>query len=138
MSEHVLDEQRRHYAARAPEYDDWWYRRGRYEVDAETKAAWEADIAEVEQAFAWRPPQRFDLCFFGFWLSHVPDARLPEFFELVRSALKPQGRVFLIDNGADDPAHARISSGGEEVRRLYDGREFRIVKRYGEPSGGTP
>ena len=28
----VLREQKRYYAARAPEYDDWWYRRGRYEL----------------------------------------------------------------------------------------------------------
>ena len=29
----VLREQKRYYAERAPEYDDWWYRRGRYELE---------------------------------------------------------------------------------------------------------
>ena len=46
----LLAEQRRYYAERAPEYDDWWFRRGRYVVDAETEAAWWADVAEVEDA----------------------------------------------------------------------------------------
>ena len=183
----LLAEQRRYYAARAPEYDDWWYRRGRYALDPETQAGWEADIAEVEHAlaevargdvlelaagtgiwtralvrmadrvvaldanpetlalntpeaehvvadvFEWQPMEQFDLCFFGFWLSHVPDERLEEFWALVRKALRPGGRVFLIDNGAGDPAHASLSRTGVERRRLADGREFDIVKRYRGP-----
>ena len=28
----LVAEQKRYYAERAPEYDDWWYRRGRYEL----------------------------------------------------------------------------------------------------------
>jgi hypothetical protein len=31
----VLGEQKRYYAARAPEYDDWWHKRGRYAVEPE-------------------------------------------------------------------------------------------------------
>ena len=50
--ESVLDEQRRYYAARAPEYDDWWFRRGRYELAADAKARWDADVAEVETALS--------------------------------------------------------------------------------------
>jgi demethylmenaquinone methyltransferase/2-methoxy-6-polyprenyl-1,4-benzoquinol methylase len=40
----LLDEQRRYYRARAPEYDDWWYRRGRYRDEPETAARWLADV----------------------------------------------------------------------------------------------
>jgi hypothetical protein len=29
----LLEEQRRYYHARAPEYDDWWFRRARYRLD---------------------------------------------------------------------------------------------------------
>jgi demethylmenaquinone methyltransferase/2-methoxy-6-polyprenyl-1,4-benzoquinol methylase len=184
----VLAEQRRYYAARAPEYDDWWFRRGRYALEADAQAQWDADVAEVEQALAplvhgsvlelaagtgiwtrhlargadrvvavdanpetlalnsapaehvvadifdWRPTERFDLCFFGFWLSHVPDERFDEFWALVRSALRPGGRVFLVDSGAGDPAHTDPSGTGMETRRLADGREFRIVKRYWSPA----
>jgi hypothetical protein len=46
----LLETQKRYYAARAPEYDDWWYRRGRYAVDREAARAWNDDIAEVERA----------------------------------------------------------------------------------------
>lgn len=193
MSDPFLSEQRRYYAARAPEYDDWWFRRGRYTLSAEARARWEADVREVEDAltafrpegrilelaagtglwtrhlvrtasrlvavdaseetlalnrarvegeveyvvadlFGWRPSPEFDVCFFGFWLSHVPEARFDEFWRLVRSALRPGGRVFLVDSGAGDVAHTGIAAGGErELRRLADGREFEIVKRRWPP-----
>jgi demethylmenaquinone methyltransferase/2-methoxy-6-polyprenyl-1,4-benzoquinol methylase len=45
-----VSEQKRYYAERAPEYDDWWYRRGRYELEPEALARWEADTAEAEAA----------------------------------------------------------------------------------------
>jgi demethylmenaquinone methyltransferase/2-methoxy-6-polyprenyl-1,4-benzoquinol methylase len=183
----VLAEQRRYYAARAPEYDDWWYRRGPYALDEETLAGWNADIAEIEGAldargtvldlaagtgiwtsklartadrvvavdanpeplalnrapaehvvadiFEWEPPEPFDFCFFGFWLSHVPDDRFDDFWALVRRAVRPGGRVFLVDNGVGDPAHTRpVPVGDREIRRLADGREFEIVKLYRSPA----
>ncbi len=83
--------------------------------------------------FAWEPPRAYDVCFFGFWLSHVPEERFDEFWRLVRAALVPGGRVFLLDSGHGDGAHARRSAGETELRRLADGREFRIVKRRYEP-----
>jgi demethylmenaquinone methyltransferase/2-methoxy-6-polyprenyl-1,4-benzoquinol methylase len=49
MSDPVA-EQKRYYAERAPEYDDWWYRRGRYELEPEALGRWQADIAEAEAA----------------------------------------------------------------------------------------
>ena len=185
-----LEEQKRYYAARAPEYDDWWWRRGRYALDAERQRAWFADIAEADAAleafaplgdvlelaagtgiwtrklvrladrvvavdssretlalntpeaeqvvadvFAWQPQERFDLCFFSFWLSHVPEERFDEFWTLVRSALRPGGRVFLVDSGSGDRAHTGTDQAdGEETRTVSDGRAFRIVKRRWEPA----
>jgi SAM-dependent methyltransferase len=88
--------------------------------------------------FVWEPPaEKFDLCFFSFWLSHVPDSRFEAFWERVRSALRPGGRVFLIDSarspqsGASD--HQLPTEGETMTRRLDDGSEFQIVKRYYEP-----
>jgi demethylmenaquinone methyltransferase/2-methoxy-6-polyprenyl-1,4-benzoquinol methylase len=184
----VLETQKRYYAARAPEYDDWWYRRGRYELPPERKAAWQADVVEVESAldrfgvagdvvelaagtglckrhlarraarvvaldanpevlalnrapaehrlvdlFAWEPDEQFDLCFFGFWLSHVPEDRFDGFWRTVRAALRPDGRVFLVDNVAGDPTHAWRNDANVETRTLADGREFAIVKRRWTP-----
>ena len=78
--------------------------------------------------------ERFDLVFFSFWLSHVPEERFDEFWSLVRAALVPGGRVFLVDSGAGDTAHTGTDqAGGEETRSLADGRTFRIVKRRRQP-----
>src|SRR5262249_25807213 len=88
----------------------------------------------LADVFAWEPPRTFDVCFFGFWLSHVPGERFADFWRLVGRALKPDGRVFLVDNAQlGDPRHT-VSAGGELVRRnLSDGREFEIVKRVRTP-----
>jgi SAM-dependent methyltransferase len=181
----LLDEQRRYYAARAPEYDDWWYKRGRYAVALDVLARWHEDIGEVYGAleafgprgsvlelaagtglwtrklvlladrvvavdanretlalntdeaehvladiFEWRPAETFDVVFFGFWLSHVPEERFDDFWRTVRSALAPGGRVFLIDSGP-----LEVEPGDDrQVRKLADGREFRIVKKFWRPA----
>jgi SAM-dependent methyltransferase len=81
--------------------------------------------------FEWRPTRRYDTVFFAFWLSHVPPARLPGFWDTVAGALAPGGKAIFVDDGpavaaeeevlADQPAPAAL-------RRLDDGSEYRIVK----------
>jgi demethylmenaquinone methyltransferase/2-methoxy-6-polyprenyl-1,4-benzoquinol methylase len=192
-TDRLLEEQRHYYRERALEYDDWWFRRGRYELEPAAAGRWFADCAEVESelarfgpagavlelacgtglwtrhlapraatltavdasaemialnrervgddaveyvqadVFDWRPERTYDACFFGFWLSHVPEQRFDEFWAVVRQALSPGGRVFFVDSGRGDRAHTRSGGGEVELRRLLDGREFRIVKRYHEP-----
>jgi demethylmenaquinone methyltransferase/2-methoxy-6-polyprenyl-1,4-benzoquinol methylase len=193
--EAVLSEQRQYYRERAPEYDDWWFRRGRYANDPpHVRAGWFADVAAVEHAleefeprgdvlelaggtglwtrhlvrdadtltvvdaspevlelnrarvsdarvdyvvadlFEWQPPRRYDVCFFGFWLSHVPESRFASFWTTVADALQPEGRVYLIDSSHSDAVHTGERREGErERRRTADGREFEIVKRFWEP-----
>jgi SAM-dependent methyltransferase len=90
--------------------------------------------------FEWVPaPGTFDVCVFTFWLSHVPDNRFAAFWERVASALKPGGRVFFIDSARTERSTAadhRLPEQGDATmtRRLDDGREFQIIKRFYEPA----
>jgi SAM-dependent methyltransferase len=194
----LLAEQARYYRERAGEYDDWWFRRGRYDRGADANARWFAEVAEVQDAlerfrptgrvlelacgtglwtrrlvahadtvtavdastemielahvglndpkvsfvqadlFGWESPASYDVCFFSFWLSHVPEAQFENFWAKVGRALGPKGRVFFVDSLPSDLASAmdhRLPDRGVETmtRRLADGREFRIVKRFYEP-----
>ncbi|MFZ1155076.1 MAG: class I SAM-dependent methyltransferase [Solirubrobacteraceae bacterium] len=88
--------------------------------------------------FAWEPEKAYDVCFFSFWLSHVPEERFEVFWEKVKRALGPGGRVFFIDSSRNDLASAvdhKLSEPDDPtmLRRLADGSEYRIVKRFYEP-----
>lgn len=92
----------------------------------------------VADLFTWRPEERYDAVFFGFWLSHVPDERFAAFWELVRAALAPGGRAFFVDSLYTQESTARdhVLRGQEATRmtrRLNDGREYEIVKVFHEP-----
>lgn len=197
----LLGEQLAYYRARAPEYDDWWLRRGRYDAGPEHTARWKAEIAELRATlelegvsgrvlelaggtgswtsmlarrageltvvdaapealrrnrrklaalptacpvrlveadlFSWRPDQRYDLVFFAFWLSHVPESHFDAFWALVADALAPGGRFFLVDSRFDptvaDLGGSTQPARGTSERQLADGRRFRIVKVFHEP-----
>ncbi|MEV0174523.1 class I SAM-dependent methyltransferase [Streptomyces sp. NPDC050803] len=81
--------------------------------------------------FHWRPPRRFDTVFFAFWLSHVPPARLGDFWDTVAAALAPHGTVVFVDEG---PAGSIRDEVAAEVRRLEDGSQYRIVKVFHDPA----
>jgi SAM-dependent methyltransferase len=89
--------------------------------------------------FEWTPePAAYDVCVFTFWLSHVPDDRFQAFWDTVGSALRPDGRVLFIDSARTDRSTAADHQlpGNDEntmTRRLDDGREFQIVKRFYDP-----
>jgi demethylmenaquinone methyltransferase/2-methoxy-6-polyprenyl-1,4-benzoquinol methylase len=193
------DEMIAYYSARAPEYDEFYLRRGRYErgpihdmawqVDLDTATRWldaqplggqivelaagtgwwspllaqkgelwaydaaEAPLdlardrllahglrAHLHVRDAWAEPERqVDAVFAGFWLSHVARAELAAFLSLVRRWLAPGGSFLFIDSrrdpqsGAVDHQRPEVAP-GVQLRRLDDGREFRVVKEYYEPA----
>jgi ubiquinone/menaquinone biosynthesis C-methylase UbiE len=196
----LLAEQRAFYRARAPEYDEWWQRRGRYDRGEDSAAEWTRQVTQIEAAletfavrghvlelaggtgwwterlarsahrltvvdasdetlelnrarvqradveyvvadlFSWAPDRKFDVVFFSFWLSHVPRTRFSWFWELVRTCLKPGGRVFFIDNRNDpqprtDVGDPYVIDYGPDLhlRRLADGSRYRVVKVMYEP-----
>jgi demethylmenaquinone methyltransferase/2-methoxy-6-polyprenyl-1,4-benzoquinol methylase len=203
----IVEEQKDYYRARASEYDDWFYRRGRYDFGPEHTQQWAHEAEQVRQhlaqvnltghvleiaagtgiwtqellkttaqvtaldsstevleinrlkthphqvtyliddIFQWRPAQSYDAVFMGFWLSHVPPARLPGFISLIKEALTPGGKIFLVDSlpapsstakdmVKDMASHIAHRDNKQVVmkRRLGDGREFQIIKIYYDPA----
>ena len=198
----VLATQARYYEQRAPEYEDWWYRRGRYDHGPAINERWFAEAATVRtdvlaalpsggevlelacgtglwtellaehtarvtavdassemlalarrkrtanvrfiqaDLFSWQPERRYQLCFFGFWLSHVPLALMGAFWEKVASALQPGGCAYVLDSARSERSSAhdhRLQDPQQEImlRRLGDGREFHIVKHWFDPQSLT-
>ncbi|GIL09359.1 MAG: hypothetical protein BroJett033_8700 [Chloroflexota bacterium] len=89
--------------------------------------------------FAWEPQSQYDMVFFAFWLSHVPPEYLDAFLSKVCRALRPGGRLFLVDsrpaptsNSHDHAPHD--AQGSTHTRRLNDGRQFTIVKVFYDPN----
>lgn len=95
-----------------------------------------AKVSYVEaDLFDWQPPRRFDAVVFCFWISHVPKTRLDRFLGTVVDALTGDGRLFFVDGKrkADSTAidHDLPERGSETMlRRLDDGRSYRIVKNF--------
>jgi demethylmenaquinone methyltransferase/2-methoxy-6-polyprenyl-1,4-benzoquinol methylase len=48
--ESLLAEQRAYYQARAPEYDEWWQRRGRFDRGSDLTGEWDRQVAQVAAA----------------------------------------------------------------------------------------
>jgi SAM-dependent methyltransferase len=81
--------------------------------------------------FEWQPPRRYDTVFFAFWLSHVPPARLPDFWNTVAATLAPRGKAIFIDDGPAEAASEEVLADQPVpavLRRLDDGSQYRIVK----------
>jgi 2-polyprenyl-3-methyl-5-hydroxy-6-metoxy-1,4-benzoquinol methylase len=79
--------------------------------------------------FDWQPDRRYDVVFFGFWLSHVPLERFASFWSLVAGCLKPGGRVFFVDDAYRTPDElVEGESSSTILRRLHDGSAHRAVK----------
>ena len=72
-------------------------------------------------------PASFDCCFFGFWLSHVPYARLPEFLDGLRRVVRSRGQVMVVDSAPTEPDQA---PGVEYLheRILNDGSRHAVLK----------
>jgi demethylmenaquinone methyltransferase/2-methoxy-6-polyprenyl-1,4-benzoquinol methylase len=74
----------------------------------------------------------------SFWLSHVPDPRFDGFWQAVADALAPGGTAYVIDSAHEPTSTARdhpvpSRDAGVVLRKLDDGRAFRIVKVFREP-----
>jgi 2-polyprenyl-3-methyl-5-hydroxy-6-metoxy-1,4-benzoquinol methylase len=199
MTDDILHQQIAYYRARASEYDEWFYRVGRYDHGPELNEQWFREAQTVRELlytlgpvesvlelacgtgiwtqelvkigqqitaidasaeviglarqkmptanisfqqadlFSWEPARQYDLVFFGFWLSHVPPEKLDPFLGKVACALKPGGKVFLVDSRPTELAGAKDKipyspDGIYHTRKLKDGQTFKIVKIFYEPA----
>lgn len=84
--------------------------------------------------FEWQPDQQYDMVFFGFWLSHVPQTKLDTFLNTVYQALKPDGRLFFIDSqkvqSGTSSRQSVATHNDIQKRVLNDGSQFEIIKIY--------
>jgi len=89
--------------------------------------------ADFVRADAYRLPFRansFDSAFAGCWMSHVPNARLPELFDGIRRVLKKGTPMMVIDTGVPSSEPGRPAPGTEyyNPRILNDGSRHRVLK----------
>jgi demethylmenaquinone methyltransferase/2-methoxy-6-polyprenyl-1,4-benzoquinol methylase len=108
--------------------------RNRAEVDAPNVVYVHVDL------FDWRPERRYDLVFFGFWLSHVPPMRFDDFWQLVRACVRDDGRVAFVDEddrGTVNDDVQIVDNVPLARRTLHDGRQFDVIKLFWNPDDLT-
>ena len=81
----------------------------------------------------------FSAAFAGFFWSHVPRARVPEFLWSLHRRLGPGARVVFLDNrfvaGSSTPIARRDDAGDTYQRRwLGDGTEHKVLKNFWSPA----
>jgi SAM-dependent methyltransferase len=98
--------------------------------------------ARLEVRDAWAEPDRaVDCLFAGFWISHIDQSRLDEFFELAARWLVAGGLFAFIDSRRDPESGAQDHQppeGDVQVRLLADGSTFRVRKVFYEPAELEP
>jgi demethylmenaquinone methyltransferase/2-methoxy-6-polyprenyl-1,4-benzoquinol methylase len=93
------------------------------------------DRARFIQAdlFTWAPDRRYDVVFFGFWLSHVPADRFAEFWSLIADCLVDGGRAVFVDEHVRSAEKETWLADEVVQRSLSDGSTHRVVKTYVDP-----
>ncbi|HKI72854.1 MAG TPA: class I SAM-dependent methyltransferase [Verrucomicrobiae bacterium] len=77
----------------------------------------------------------FTAGFAGFWWSHLPKSRIPQFLDCFHSKLRPRALVLFLDNNYVEGSSTRIAredSDGNtyQKRKLENGAEFEVLKNF--------
>lgn len=116
----LVNEQMEYYAARAPEYDDWWERRGEFDTGASFAVAWREDVESLHEWLAGQEVHGTVLeiaAGTGNWTG-----------ELVRYA----DRVVALDSSAETLEINRAKNGGERIEFLVaDVFSWEPTERFG-------
>jgi ubiquinone/menaquinone biosynthesis C-methylase UbiE len=86
-------------------------------------------------SFAQIDGQRFDGAFAGFWWSHVPLTRLPQWLETLHARLEAGARVVMLDNRYVDGSSTSIARRDDDGntyqhRTLDDGSAHEVLKNF--------
>jgi len=76
-----------------------------------------------------------DAAFAGFWISHVPRARMVEFIDNLHARVAPGAKIVFLDNrfvaGSSTPIAERDADGNTyQTRVLEDGSRHRVLKNF--------
>ena len=76
------------------------------------------------------PPFAHDSALVGFLFSHLSEEQERLFMEVLRRTLRPDARVLILESAWTDLRAKFNEKAGRQLRRLNDGTEFHIYKRY--------
>jgi hypothetical protein len=76
------------------------------------------------------PQAGYDACMLGFLLSHLTVVETDALFARVRTVLRPQSELAVIDSAWSEARKRYRQREGFERRSLADGRSFSIRKKY--------
>jgi demethylmenaquinone methyltransferase/2-methoxy-6-polyprenyl-1,4-benzoquinol methylase len=107
--EGLIREQLQYYRARADEYDEWFFRQGRYDCGPDHREAWLGEVATVEAALKQSVPPGDVLelaCGTGLWTRHLvkQHARIvaidasPEAIAINRERLQSDVVEYIVDD----------------------------------------
>ena len=74
----------------------------------------------------------FDSALAGFFVSHLTRDKEADFFEKLRSILRAGGRFVVFESAWNEERAKTRDKEGRHLRKLNDGREFEIHKKYFE------
>ena len=141
LTDPLLEEQIAYYRARAPEYDEWFLRQGRYDLGQEQNARWRGELEDVLEALASFGPRGRVLELAGgtgFWTALV--ARTADALTVVDAS--PES-LDINRRRVGDPAFATsrptCSRGGPTRRttRSFSRSGCRMCHRSGSTGAGT-
>lgn len=72
----------------------------------------------------------FDSILIGFFISHLTDPQEETFFNKLSQALSPAGRFLILDSVWSETRAITRKKSGQQKRKLNDGTEFDIYKKY--------
>ena len=73
---------------------------------------------------------RFDTVLVAFLISHFTEDQEASFFQILRSTVKPNGKILILDSVWNDAYAHTHKKTGIQGRSTGDGREFQVYKKY--------